>query len=75
MKYVLVGRTSGEVLTYQGYVLTHSDKSELQYLFPNERVIPLPGSFTNELTMELRNHPDMTSVKFPLAQNMDQFRR
>lgn len=75
MKYCLVGRISGDVLTYKGYVLVHTDKSELEYLFPNERVIPLPGLYSTDLTMDIRNHPDMTSVRFPLAQNMSQFRR
>lgn len=75
MKYCLVGRVSGEVLTYQGYVLVYSDKSELEYLFPNERVVPLPGLYADDLTMDIRTHPDMTNVQFPLADNMGQFRR
>lgn len=74
-QYCLVGRNSGDVLTYQGHVLVHSDQGELEYLFPNERVIPLPSLYSADLTMDIRNHPDMSAVKFPLAQNMSQFRR
>ncbi|MBT2365243.1 hypothetical protein J7E88_07890 [Streptomyces sp. ISL-10] len=75
MKYCLVGRVSGEILTYQGYALVHDNKSELEYLFPNERIIPLPRYYGEDLTMDIRNHPDMTNVKFPLADNWGQFRR
>lgn len=74
MKYCLVGRTSGEVLTYQGRVLVHDNKSELEYLFPNERVIAVPPLYAADLTLEIQQHPDMANVAFPLAQNMGQFR-
>jgi len=71
-KFCLVGATSGELLTYQGKLLVHGDKRELEYLFPGLRIVPKPGYYAE--TMELKDHPDMDTVKFPLERNMDQFR-
>lgn len=75
MKYVLIGRTTKEPLTYRGLVLVHDNKAELEYLFPNERVAPMPGWIEDSLTMALKDHPDMEAVQFPLALHMNQFRQ
>jgi hypothetical protein len=75
MKYVLVGRTTKEPLSYRGKVLVHDNKAELEFLFPNERVAPLPSYFDDSLTMALKDHPDMDTVQFPLNQHMNQFRK
>jgi hypothetical protein len=73
MKYCLVGVVSGDILTYQGKALVHSNKAEMEYLFPANRVVPLPSYWGEELTFPLKDHPDMDTVQFPLAQHMDQF--
>lgn len=75
MKYVLIGRTTKDALSYQGKILVHDNKKELEYLFPNERVAPLPRYVDDSLTMALKDHPDMLMVKFPLNKHMDQFRK
>lgn len=75
MKYVLVGRTTKDALTYRGKILVHDNKSELEFLFPNERVAALPSYVDDSLTMALKDHPDMDSIQWPLAQNMNQFRK
>jgi hypothetical protein len=75
VKYVLIGRTTKDALTYRGMILVHDNKSELEYLFPNERVAPLPSYVDDSLTMALTDHPDMQMVEFPLRQHMDQFRK
>jgi hypothetical protein len=72
-KYCLVGAVSGDILTYQGKALVHSNKAEMEYLFPANRVVPLPSYWGEELTFPLKDHPDMDTVQFPLAQHMDQF--
>jgi hypothetical protein len=64
---------SGDILTYQGKALVHSNKAEMEYLFPANRVVPLPSYWGEELTFPLKDHPDMDTVQFPLAQHMDQF--
>lgn len=73
--YCLVGQASGEVLTYRGFAIVHQNKRELEYLFPNNRVVPLPSYYGEDLTMQLSKHPDMDTVTFPLDQNMGQFRK
>ena len=75
MKYVLVGRTTKDALSYKGKILVHDNAEELQFLFPNERVAPLPSYYDDSLTMALKDHPDMQTVKFPLNQHWDQFRK
>lgn len=73
-KWALVGQSSGEVLTYRGYAIVHENKAELEYLFPNNRVVPLPKYYGEDLTVQLKDHPDMDTVVFPLDKNMNQFK-
>lgn len=72
-KYCLVGAVSGEVITYRGKALVHGNLQEMEYLFPANRVVPLPSYWGEELTLPLKDHPDMDTVQFPLALHMDQF--
>lgn len=74
MKWCLVGTGSGEILTYRMRAIVHENKRELEYLFPANRVVPLPNYWGDELTVQLKDHPDMDTVVFPLDQHMDQFR-
>lgn len=73
-KWCLVGASSGEVLTYQMRAIVHENKRELEYLFPANRVVPLPNYWDEAATIPLKDHPDMDTVVFPLDQHMDQFR-
>ena len=75
MKNVLVGRTTKDALSYKGKILVHDSAEELQFLFPNERVAPLPSYVDDSLTMALKDHPDMQTVQFPLNKHWDQFRK
>jgi hypothetical protein len=69
--YGIVGKYSKELLTYGGRIITHEDRAEMAYLFPNDRIAEVrPG---NELVMRLVDHPDMAAVRFPL--NRKDFRR
>lgn len=63
MRYALRGSVSGELLTYQGRVLIHDNRGELEYLFPGERVVAYDGALP---TMPVREHPDMAAVTWPL---------
>jgi hypothetical protein len=71
--FCYVGQASGEILTYQGRAIVHKDKAEMEFLIPGIRVVPLPSYWGEELTLPLKDHPDMGAVQFPLAQHMDQF--
>lgn len=62
--YGIKGRSTGQLLSYQGMAIVHDNRGEMEFLFPAERVIPVAlayGSF-----IMLRNHPDMAPVKWPL---------
>lgn len=69
--FALVGKHTTELLTYGGRIITHEDRAEMAYLFPNSRVVEVkPGE---DLVMRLVDHPDMAPVRFPL--NRKDFRR
>lgn len=74
MKFCLVGAVTGEVLTWRGHAIVHENKAELEYLFPGNRVVPLPKYWDELFTVPLKDHPDMDTVRFPLEKHMDQFR-
>jgi hypothetical protein len=63
MRYALRGSVSGELLTYQGRVLVHDSRGELEWLFPGERVVPYDGDLP---TMSVAEHPDMAPIIWPL---------
>jgi hypothetical protein len=65
-RYAIVGGTSGELLTYRGRAIVHDDKSEMEYLLPNSRIIRVTDGDLGQPVMQLRDHPDMASVKWPL---------
>lgn len=68
----LVGATTRTLLTYRGRVIVHEDRAELEALFPGTRVAEVPT--TDQIaTLPLRDHPDMTAVRFPLTR--EAFRR
>lgn len=66
MMYVTVGPVSNEVLTYNGHVLVHDNKGELEWLIPGVKVIPIPPAYWTLPTMEWKDHPDLASVRWPL---------
>ncbi len=63
MRYALRGSVSGELLTYEGRVLVHDNRGELEYLFPGERGVPYAGDLP---TLPVSEHPDMAPVTWPL---------
>lgn len=40
--YGLWGEKSGCLLTYQGRIISHTSRAELEYLYPATRVVPIP---------------------------------
>jgi hypothetical protein len=65
-RYGLVGGTTGELLTFGGRALVHNNKHELEYLFPNTRVVRLSDGDLGQPWMWLKDHPGMGQVRFPL---------
>jgi hypothetical protein len=76
MKYCLIGKTTKEPLSYRGLAIVHDNRAELEFLFPNQRVAPLPKYYDEGLTIPLTEHPDIKGlVQFPLEQHMKQFKK
>lgn len=72
-RYALKGDRSGELLSVGGRVLVHDNAAEMEFLVAGARAVELGGSFPAELTMPLRDHPELAAVSWPL--NRTDFRR
>lgn len=59
------GGSSQSWITYQGRVIAHTDRAELEFLCPGPSVRPLNGIPADEVLM-LRDHPNMAAVRWPL---------
>jgi hypothetical protein len=62
----LHGARSGDLLTYGGRVIVHSNKDEMQFLFPDARVVRVTDGDSLGPTLRLKDHPGMAAVRFPL---------
>ena len=63
--YGIVGRTTRQLLTYQGKVILHDDRGEMEFLFPAEKVIAVES--WGEDFLLLKDHPNMAPVRWPLS--------
>ncbi|MFI8351326.1 hypothetical protein [Streptomyces sp. NPDC085596] len=65
--YALQGAISRDLLTWNGRVLVHDNRAEMEFLVAGEvRVVPCPRDIPPEQTLELRYHPQLASVTWPL---------
>ncbi|MEU1443115.1 hypothetical protein [Streptomyces mirabilis] len=72
-RYALQGTTSRELLTWNGKVLVHHNAAEMEFLFTGDvRIIACPRDIPPEQTLEIRFHPQLASVTWPLTK--EQFR-
>ncbi|MFF4346809.1 hypothetical protein [Streptomyces sp. NPDC001530] len=72
-RYALQGAISRDLLTWNGKVLVHGDRAEMEFLVTGDvRVIPCPRDIPPEQTLEIRFHPQLASVTWPLTK--EQFR-
>ena len=65
-RYGLVGASSGQLLTYQGRAILHGNRQEMEFLFPNTRVVRVTRGELGQPWMWLKNHPAMEKTTFPL---------
>ena len=73
MIYAIRGRSSGQILTYKGKVIVHDNRGEMEFLFPNEKVIELfEAIWIEDRIVWLKDHPDNSSLTWPLRR--DDFR-
>lgn len=60
-------RPGGQLLSWNGRVLVHNDRAELEFLLAGEiRIVECPRSIPPEDTLELRFHPQFEHHRFPL---------
>ena len=65
-RYALVGARTGDLLTYRGRIIVHPVKSEMEFLFPKDRVVRLSMGDLKQPTIQLKDHPGMAAVRFPI---------
>ena len=66
-RYALQGAVSRDLLTWNGRVLVHSDRAEMEFLFTGDvHVVECPRNIPPEQCLEIRYHPDLASVTWPL---------
>lgn len=66
-RFAMEGPVSKQLLTYGGLVLVHTDRSEMEFLFPGVRVVQIGGQIPTRDTMSITQHPDIAGkVRFPL---------
>lgn len=65
-RWALQGERSRELLTWQGRVIVHNSRPELEFLVAGARPIPCPRSIPDEQTVPLRYHPQFSHHEFPI---------
>ncbi|MFB7244644.1 hypothetical protein ACFCYX_19550 [Streptomyces populi] len=60
-------RLGGDLLTWNGRVIVHNSRGELEFLLTGPvRIVECPRSVPPEQTIELRFHPHFSHHRFPL---------
>lgn len=65
-RYALYGDNSHSALTYNGKIITHTDRAEMEFLFPGSRVVEIGNGTPEEDTIPLVAHPSLSHLTFPL---------
>lgn len=65
--YAAVGLISNELLSFNGRVLVHDNREEIEWLLSGIKTIKLPKVDIGRPLMRLKDHPDIPKlVKWPL---------
>jgi len=60
----------GQLLSWNGRVLVHGDRGELEFLLAGDiRIVPCPPSLPPEDCMEIKFHPQFSHHRFPLVRS------
>lgn len=65
-QYGLVGQRSSELLSYGERFLVHTDRDELEFLFPGSRVVIMPTYIPADQTLPVPQHPELVHLRWPL---------
>lgn len=68
-RYALYGEYTKDLLTFQGKVIVHNDKSEMEWLLPNSKIVRITDGDLGRPVMKLKDHPSMTHISFPLKKS------
>lgn len=66
-RYAIVDKR-GEPYTYGGKIITHTDRAEMEWLFPNTRVVRVTEGASLGPVLPLPQHPRFVEqgIRFPL---------
>lgn len=64
MQYAMWGKSAQSWITYQGKVLVHDDKGEMEFLFPGAIVRPITTYPGEALSIKL--HPGCEGYQWPI---------
>lgn len=60
----------GQLLSWNGKVLVHDSRPELEFLLTGPvRIVPCPSSVRPEDCMEIKFHPQFSHHQFPLVRS------
>lgn len=65
-RWALEGPTSHDLLTWNGRVIVHNSRHELEWVMTGARIVQCPRDIPPEQTIELRFHPQFEGVSWPL---------
>lgn len=63
------GLISKELITFDGKVIVHNNRDEMEFLFTGVRVVECPKEFEPKDLIKVKDHPDFSSVQWPLSRN------
>lgn len=69
--WAIKGAVSGELLTFKGAALVHSNWAEVHFLLPAARVVQVDTDQFDRVGlpwMELSDHPELSWLHWPLRQ-------
>lgn len=64
--YGIWGENSRSFLTYNGRVLIHTNRRELEFLFPRNEIREIWVGPSPDKTLAVWAHPGLAHIKFPL---------
>jgi len=68
-RYALYGDYTKDLLTFQGMVIFHTNKSEMEFLFPRSKVVRITDGDLGRPVIKLQDHPGMGHISFPLKKS------
>lgn len=66
--YALASNSRYKYITSGGRVIIHGNRKEMEFLFPNNTVIPFNGNPSPDDTIALFAVPGMEAVTFPIRE-------